>query len=226
MRNPYAWTNTGKQKPEQSGKPRQKTAVVCELLGEESGTGFANRLLKVFAATSLKNKLETNLVSPQEGVRSPELLESPRTLPSRSPNFPRSSPVTSPEVLSVWNLTAIQRFPGRFPRLPRKFSGLSQKFTRLPQRSAPFSGKPDIERLTTAPMLTKLFPSRSYNPKFPILSGIRPASCNGIPFKFRVSREFFRYPTCFYKNGNGIYFRNRTLSEFSRHPATESDSLV
>ena len=58
---------------------------------------------------------------------SPELLESPRT----SPEVPR----TSPEVFrrlrrrfSHWNLTAIQRFPRKFPRLPRKFPELPWKF--------------------------------------------------------------------------------------------------
>ena len=36
--------------------------------------------------------------------------------PASSPDFPGSSPATSPEVLSLWNLTAIQRFPASFPQ--------------------------------------------------------------------------------------------------------------
>ena len=39
-------------------------------------------------------------------------------LPRTSANFPRSSLATSPEVLSLWNLTAMQRFPGSFPDFP------------------------------------------------------------------------------------------------------------
>ena len=42
----------------------------------------------------------------------------PRKFPS---DFPGSSPATSPEVLSLWNLTAIQRVPGSFPDFPGSF---------------------------------------------------------------------------------------------------------
>ena len=48
-----------------------------------------------------------------------ELLESPRTSLEVPPNFPGSFSAASPEVLSLWNLTAIQRFPGSFPNFPR-----------------------------------------------------------------------------------------------------------
>ena len=34
------------------------------------------------------------------------------------PELPRKFSATSPEVLSLWNLTAIQRFPGSFPDFP------------------------------------------------------------------------------------------------------------
>ena len=49
---------------------------------------------------------------------SPELLGSPRTSPEVPPNFPGSFSATSPEVLSLWNLTAIQRFPRSSPNFP------------------------------------------------------------------------------------------------------------
>ena len=54
-----------------------------------------------------------------------QLLGSPRTSLGSSPNFPgsfrrlpRKFSATSPEVLSLWNLTAIQRFPGSSPNFP------------------------------------------------------------------------------------------------------------
>ena len=70
----------------------------------------------------------------------PELLGRPRTSPD--PNFSGSFSATSPEVLSLWNLTAIQRFPGSFPNFP----GSSPNFpgsSGTSLESAPFSGKPD-----------------------------------------------------------------------------------
>ena len=48
---------------------------------------------------------------------SPELLGSPRTSP-RFPELLQKFPATSPEVLSLCNVTAIQRFPGSFPNFP------------------------------------------------------------------------------------------------------------
>ena len=39
-------------------------------------------------------------------------------LPQKFPELPRKISATSPEVLSLWNLTAIQRFPGSFPDFP------------------------------------------------------------------------------------------------------------
>ena len=52
------------------------------------------------------------------------------------PEFHRKFPGDFPELLSLWVLRVIQRFPGSSPRLP-------QKFPRSPQRSTPLSGKPD-----------------------------------------------------------------------------------
>ena len=47
----------------------------------------------------------------------PSFWEVPR-LPRKFPELPRKFSATSPEVLSLWNLTAIQRFPGSFSNLP------------------------------------------------------------------------------------------------------------
>ena len=63
-------------------------------------------------------------------------------LPRKFPELPRKFSATSPEVLSLWNSTAIRRFPGSFPNFP----GSSPNFPEvpgLPRRSAPFSGTPD-----------------------------------------------------------------------------------
>ena len=57
------------------------------------------------------------------GHAPPSFLGTPQT----SPEVPRTSPkfsATSPEVLSLWNLTAIRRFPGSLPNFP----GSSPKF--------------------------------------------------------------------------------------------------
>ena len=64
------------------------------------------------------------------------------------PGLPRKFSATSPEVLSLWNWIAIQRFPGSFPDFPGSFPdfpGGSPEVTR-------FSGKPD-----TLFWLTKTF---------------------------------------------------------------------
>ena len=39
-------------------------------------------------------------------------------LPRKFPELPRKFSATSPEVLSLWNLTAIPGFPGSFPNFP------------------------------------------------------------------------------------------------------------
>ena len=64
--------------------------------------------------------LEINLTSHWEGVRLPRVS-------GKSLDFPGSSPATSLEVLSLWNLTAIQRFPGSFPDSPVKSPGLLRR---------------------------------------------------------------------------------------------------
>ena len=65
--------------------------------------------------------LETNLASRWEGVRLPRASGKSPDFPGSSPNFPGSFSVTSPEVLSLWNFTAIQGFPGSFPDFPGSF---------------------------------------------------------------------------------------------------------
>ena len=62
--------------------------------------------------------LETNLASRWEGVRLPRASGKSPDFPGSSPNFPGSFSATSPEVLSLWNSTAIQGFPGSFPDFP------------------------------------------------------------------------------------------------------------
>ena len=62
--------------------------------------------------------LETNLASRREGVRLPRASGKSLDFPGSSPNFPGSFSATSPEVLSLWNLTTIQGFPGSFPDFP------------------------------------------------------------------------------------------------------------
>ena len=62
--------------------------------------------------------LETNLASRWEGVRLPRASGKSPDFPGSSPNCPGSFSATSPEVLSLWNLTVIQRFPGSFPDFP------------------------------------------------------------------------------------------------------------
>ena len=82
-----------------------------------------------FFATNL---LETNLASRWEGVRLPRASGKSPDYPGSSPNFPGSFSATSPEVLSLWNLTAIQRFPGSFPDLPESFADFPGGFPDFP----------------------------------------------------------------------------------------------
>ena len=77
---------------------------------------------------------------------SPELLESPRTSPGSSPNFPGSFSATSPAVLSLWKLKAIQGFPGSFPDFP----GSSPDF---PGGFPDFPGSPPLSLGSLTPSL-------------------------------------------------------------------------
>ena len=75
--------------------------------------------------------LDTNFASRWEGVRLPRASGKSPDFPGSSPNFPGSFSTTSPEVLSLWNLTANQRFPGSFPNFPGSspnFPGSSPNF--------------------------------------------------------------------------------------------------
>ena len=62
--------------------------------------------------------------------------------PGSSPNFPGNFSATSPEVLSLWNLTAIQGFPGSFPNFPGSSTDFSGSSGTSPEAAAS-SGKPD-----------------------------------------------------------------------------------
>ena len=63
-------------------------------------------------------KIKTNLASRWKGVRLPRASGRSPDFPGSSPNFPGRFLATSLEVLSLWNLTAIQGFPGSFPDFP------------------------------------------------------------------------------------------------------------
>ena len=63
-------------------------------------------------------ELETDLASRWESVRLPRASGKSPDFPRTFPNFPGSFSATSPEVLSLWNFTAIQGFPGSFPDFP------------------------------------------------------------------------------------------------------------
>ena len=75
------------------------------------------RRRKVFTPKSCQSRfsLETNLAGRWEGVRLTRASGKSPDFPGSSPNFPGSFSATSPEVLSLWNLTAIQGCPGSFP---------------------------------------------------------------------------------------------------------------
>ena len=60
---------------------------------------------------------------------SPELLESPRTSP-KFPELPQKFFADFPEVLSLWNLTAIQSFPESLPDFPGSFPQTSPEVPR------------------------------------------------------------------------------------------------
>ena len=61
--------------------------------------------------------------------------------PLSSPNFPGSFSVTSPEVLSLWNLTAIQGFPGSFPDFPGSSPNFPGGFPHFPGGQPLFLGR-------------------------------------------------------------------------------------
>ena len=61
------------------------------------------------------------MASRWEGVRLFRASGKSPNFPGSSPNFPGSFSAASPEVLSLWNLTAIQGFPGSSPDFPGSF---------------------------------------------------------------------------------------------------------
>ena len=72
-------------------------------------------------------------------------------LPRKFPELPRKFPATSPEVLSLWNLTAIQRFPGSFPDFPGSSPDFPGSFPNFP------GGQPlSLGSLTPSPDSQKL----------------------------------------------------------------------
>ena len=71
--------------------------------------------------TPTQGFVNRGLASPWEGVGLPRASGKSPDFPGSSPNFPGSFSATSPEVLSLWNFTAIQGFPGSFPDFPGSF---------------------------------------------------------------------------------------------------------
>ena len=100
-------------------------------LGSVEGRGGCKPSWAIMASASGLSGLdwsysisETNLASHWEGARLPRASGKSPDFPGSSPNLPGSFSATSPEVLSLWNLTAIQGLPGSFP----DFSGSSPDF--------------------------------------------------------------------------------------------------
>ena len=89
------------------------------------------------------------MASRWEGVR----------LPRKFPELPLGSfSVTSPEVLSLWNLTAIQRFPGSFPDFPGSLPDFPGSLPDFPGSLPDFPrGRPlSLGSLTPSPDSQKL----------------------------------------------------------------------
>ena len=84
---------------------------------------------------------ETNLASHWEGVRLPRASGKSPDFPGSSPNFPGSFSATSPEVLSLWNLTAIQGLPGSFPDFPASSPNFPRGFPDFPGGQPLFLGR-------------------------------------------------------------------------------------
>ena len=128
--------------------PSQKSALIrCALKGRE-GQKKKSQDFRPRIGIFIGDKFGESLVGSQAPL---SFWEVPR-LPQKLPELPRKFSATSPEVLSLWNLTAIRKVsPRKFPELPLKFPKLPRKFRNFPEVS-PFSGKPD-----TLTWLTKTF---------------------------------------------------------------------
>ena len=125
------------------------------------------------------------MASRWEGVRLPRASGKPPDFPGSSPNFPGSFSATSPEVLSLWYFTAIQRFPGNFPDFPGSspdLPGLPRKFPALPRRSALSLGS-----LTPSPDSQKL-PLRSHCLVNFAASSVFSCFCQRLPCKSTSER--------------------------------------
>ena len=60
--------------------------------------------------------------------------------PGKFPELPGSFSATSPEVLSLWNLKAIQGFPGNFPDFPGSSPNFPGGFPHFPGGQPLFLG--------------------------------------------------------------------------------------
>ena len=86
-----------------------RTPLVSEVVPERTSQSWSWNFTNSTEGNS--EVLETNLASRQEGVRLPRASGKSPDFPASSPNFPGSFLATSPEVFSLWNLTAIQTSP-------------------------------------------------------------------------------------------------------------------
>ena len=108
----------------------------------------SGKLAQIAAPTSVGDNFGESLVGSQAP---PSFWEVPG-LPRKFPELPRKFSATSPEVLSLWNLTAIRRFPGSFPNFPTEVPQTSPEVPGLPRRSALSLGSltpsPDSQKLS------------------------------------------------------------------------------
>ena len=115
--------------------------------------------------------LETNLASRWEGVRLPPSFWDVPGLPRKFPELLRKFSATSPEVLSLWNLTAIQRFPGSFPNFPGSSPNFPGSSGTSPEVS-PFlwealTPSPDSQKLSL-----KISGNRPFSPFFALFQRV------------------------------------------------------
>ena len=121
-----------------------------------------------------------DFVASEFGDKIGELLggsQAPPRASGKSPDFPRSSPdfpgSSSPEVLSLWTLTAIQGFPGSFPDFPGSSPDFPWSFPDFPEVS-PFLWE------AWHPLLVMFFFPYNPHPTPPIPKPARPSHPRGL----------------------------------------------
>ena len=126
--------------------------------------------------TSVLSRVWTRIGMPESWRQVGESLGGSQAPPSlwKVPGLPRSFLATSPEVLSLWNLAAIQRFPGSFPDFPGSSPDFPGSFPDFP------GGRPlSLGSLTPSPDSQKLSQAA-------ILITTTTTTRNPIPATFRA----------------------------------------